>query len=389
MTRSGPIRVLVAEDDPAVRSALASLIDSEQTLLLGSAVADAAEAIEAATRDRPDVAIVDVRMPGGGAAAARGIRRRSESTKVVAYSAHDDRATVLEMLEAGAVGYLVKGASAEEIIDSIQLAARGRGSLSTQVEGSIIEELTGQLRRRRRSDDARRRREKRIARVLEEREISMHYQPICTLHDSAVVGLEALARFDGRPERGPDRWFAEARDVGRSTELELATIELAVEDLAQLPDGLYLSINVSPDTILTRGFRTLMEGVDATRIVLEVTEHAPIGDYKRLSIAIESLRQGGIRLAVDDAGAGFASLRHILELAPDIIKLDRTLIDGIDRDRPQQALAAGLTSFAARMETTIVAEGIERPEEVATLRALGVSHGQGFLLARPAPLQPA
>ena len=93
-----------------------------------------------------------------------------------------------------------------------------------------------------------------------------------------------------------------------------------------------------------------------------------------------------MRLAVDDAGAGFASLRHILRLAPDFIKLDRTLIDGIERDRSRQALAAGLISFADKIEATIIAEGIERSAEVDALTALGVDYGQGFFIARPAPL---
>src|SRR5262249_15808220 len=128
---------------------------------------------------------------------------------------------------------------------------------------------------------------------------------------------------------------------------------------------------------------------DASRIVVEVTEHMPVEDYNALNRALERVRALGVRLAIDDAGAGFASLRHILQLAPDFVKLDRTLIDDIERDRSHQALAAGLISFAKKIEATIVAEGIERKAQLRALRDLGVSCGQGFLLARPAPLPAA
>ena len=120
--------------------------------------------------------------------------------------------------------------------------------------------------------------------------------------------------------------------------------------------------------------------------MIEVTEHAPIADYKRLNAAVDTLRALGVRFAVDDAGAGFASLRHILRLAPDFIKLDRTLINGIQSDRSRQALAAGLISFAERIDATIIAEGIEKLAELNMLASLGVGHGQGFFLARPGPL---
>jgi EAL domain-containing protein (putative c-di-GMP-specific phosphodiesterase class I) len=126
--------------------------------------------------------------------------------------------------------------------------------------------------------------------------------------------------------------------------------------------------------------------VDADRIVVEVTEHTPVENYDVLNDALDRLRGLGVRLAIDDAGAGFASLRHILRLAPEFVKLDRTLIDGIEHDRSHQALAAGLITFANKIDATIVAEGIERAEQLHALRELGVTWGQGFLLARPAPL---
>lgn len=391
--RGGPtaerrVRVLVAEDDPAVRAALVGLIQTEPRLELVGEVSSAIDAVELAAEQQPDVAVIDVRMPGGGgSAAARGIKRRSPETRMLAFSAVDDRETVLEMLEAGVVGYLVKGSSIESIVDSIEQAAEGQSSLSVEVTGDVIEELVGQLSVRRRAEDRRRAREGRVRRAIDsDGALGMVFQPICDLASREPVGAEALARFRMPPERGPERWFAEAGEVGLRDELELAALRKALSSLAELPKGVFLSVNISPDTLRSAPVRRMLGAVDADRVVVEVTEHTPVENYDALNDALERLRGLGVRLAIDDAGAGFASLRHILRLAPEFVKLDRTLIDGIEHDRSHQALAAGLITFANKIDATIVAEGIERAEQLQALRELGVTWGQGFLLARPAPL---
>lgn len=388
MTRNRSIRVLVAEDEPSVRAALVALIRAEPSFQLVAEVANAVDAIEAAAAHEPDVAVIDVRMPGGGGATAvRGIKRRSPETRMLAFSAVDDRATVLEMLEAGVVGYLVKGSSIESIVESIEQAAKGHGSLSVEVTGDVIEELVGQLSVRRRAEDRRRTRESRVRKAIEsEGALGVVFQPICDLATGKTVGAEALARFHMPPSRPPDRWFAEAGEVGLRRELELTALDHALARLGDLPKGLFLSVNISPATLRGSSLRRALSTVEAKRVVIEVTEHMPVEDYDALNHAIVGLRALGVRLAIDDAGAGFASLRHILRLAPDFVKLDRTLIDDIERDRSHQALAAGLISFANKIDATIVAEGIEREAQLRALRELGVSRGQGFLLARPAPL---
>jgi EAL domain-containing protein (putative c-di-GMP-specific phosphodiesterase class I)/DNA-binding NarL/FixJ family response regulator len=380
------IRVLIAEDSRLVREALAGLVRAADGLMLVDAVDDATEAVAAAVRAKPDVALVDVRMPGGGgAAAARGIRQQSPSTRVIALSGQGGRESVLQMVEAGAVGYLVKGGPPEGIIESIRRAAAGQGSLSGEVTAEVIDELAGELVQR--ADTARRNelREDRIRRALDDDNVmEMVFQPICTL-GGEMMGAEALARFHATPQRGPDKWFAEAALVGLGPDLELKAAAAALASLPALSPDLFLAVNVSPETVRSESFRALFAG-DAKRIVVEITEHAPVDDYDLLKSALDPLRDLGLRLAVDDAGAGFASLRHILNLAPDIIKLDRALIDRIDEDRSRQALAAGLISFAEKIGATIVAEGIEREEEVRALVELGVGHGQGYFFARPGPL---
>ena len=249
----------------------------------------------------------------------------------------------------------------------------------------MIEELAGLLHARRRGEDRSRRREERIRRALDDDMLHAVFQPICTLAGS-TVGAEALARFHGPPSRGPMRWFAEADEVGLLRDLELAAVRAALAGLPALPEHLFLAVNVSPATLCTPAFLRLIAASDGARLVVEITEHARIHDYEALREALGTLRDFGVRVAIDDAGAGFASLRHILRLEPEFIKLDRTLIDGIEGDRSRQALAAGLISFAEKIDATIVAEGIERPAEVEKLAELGVRYGQGYFFARPGPL---
>jgi len=198
--------------------------------------------------------------------------------------------------------------------------------------------------------------------------------------------VEALARFSCEPRRAPDQWFAEAAQVGLGIELELAAIDSALGRLPELPADAFLSVNVSPQTAETPDLGELLQGEPCQRVVLELTEHVKVENYDTLVTAIERLREQGVRLAIDDAGAGFAGLAHILRLRPDIIKLDITLTRGVDRDPIRRALALSLASFARELNATITAEGIESPAELDTLTALGVGWGQGYYLARPGDL---
>ena len=248
----------------------------------------------------------------------------------------------------------------------------------------MIEELAGLLHARRRNEERSQRREERIRRALDEDLLHTVYQPICTLAGS-TIGAEALARFRGPPSRGPVRWFAEADEVGLLRELELAAVRAALAALPALPEHLFLSVNVSPATLATPG----SSGWSPPATERASSSRSPSTRASTTTSAweaLEAVRALGARVAIDDAGAGFASLRHILRLEPEFIKLDRTLIDGIESDRSRQALAAGLISFAEKIDATIVAEGIERPAEVEALADLGVRYGQGYFFARPAPL---
>jgi EAL domain-containing protein (putative c-di-GMP-specific phosphodiesterase class I)/ActR/RegA family two-component response regulator len=383
------VTVLIAEDDSQLRGVLSALINSEPALQLVGAASDADEAIELAQATRPDVAIVDVRMPGGGGIkVARELRRSTPDTKVLALTAAADRNTVLEMLEAGVVGYLVKGSSVEHILESIGRAGSGQSMLSAEVTGDVISELVGQLGNQRRDEEKLRRRLARIEQAIgDEDALQVVFQPICALDTLEPAGFETLARFPGPPQRGPEHWFREASEVGLSIQLELVAVERALTHLDQIPPGAYLSVNVSPETVVSDPFKRVLAEVPAERIVLEITEHAPIENYDTFNAGLSDVRALGARLAIDDAGAGFASLRHILRLEPEFIKLDITLIAAIESDRSQQALARGIISFAEGIGATVVAEGIEHAEALDALRGLGVLYGQGFHLGRPAGLK--
>lgn len=381
------IRVLIADDDAELRDALAALIAAQDSMEVVGVGTDAAQAIELAAALAPDVAVLDVRMPeGGGPRAARGIREASPSTRIVALSAYEDRGTVLEMLRAGAVGYVVKGTGSRDILEGIQRSYLGQSTLSAEITREVVDELATQLVREASDAERQAKRVARIKRLAAGDGLSMVFQPIAELRGGRIVGLEALARFSAEPQQGPDRWFAQAAEVGLLVELEMAAARAALERLPEIPPTAYLSVNLSPESVMSSLFSETFLGAPVERVVLEVTEHAPVSDYATLANALREFRDRGGRLAVDDAGAGFASLRHILRLAPDLIKLDVSLTRNLDSDLASQAMAGALATFAGKTHATIVAEGIETPEELMALRDLGIHHGQGYLLARPGPL---
>lgn len=219
-----------------------------------------------------------------------------------------------------------------------------------------------------------------IQAILDDRGFAPSFQPIIDLGSGAVLGYEALTRFsDGRR---PDLAFAAAVQAGLGIDLEVATLTAAIEAAqAVLPSVAYLSLNVSPGLIHSGHLGRLLAG-QKRRIVLEITEHVAISDYSELRRELTALGPT-VGLAVDDAGAGYASFRHILELAPESVKLDIGLVRGIDVDQARQALIAGMSYFAVKRKIHLIAEGIETSAELETLRSLGVHIGQGFLLGRP------
>lgn len=207
-------------------------------------------------------------------------------------------------------------------------------------------------------------------------------QPIVELSTGVRVGSEALSRFPAAWEMTPDVVFAEAHSVGRGDELELLALRRAAAHLEHA-DG-YVAMNVSPGTLLTPACAELLAELPLDRVLLELSEHDAVEDYDLLTATLAPFRAGGLRLAIDDVGAGFSSLRHIVVTSPDVIKIDRSLVSGLDTDPVRTILIRSLVDFAAGLESRVVAEGIETAAEAAVLLDLGVDYGQGWYFGRPA-----
>lgn len=382
------IRVAVVDDDTDMRSALADFIRAEPDIDLLWTADGTEDAISKTATDRPDVVLMDVKMPdGGGMRATKEIKAMAPGVRVVALSAFGDRATIMEMLRAGAVGYVLKGSPGEDILQAIHHAAEGRSELSPEISAEVVHELTGHLEREAETEEHRRGLTDAVHRLLADPDLlRFEYQPILELSSMRTVGTEALARFHLEPRRPPDVWFAEAEEVGLRTDLELEAIRRALEETTDLPLSIYLSLNASPATVIDPGFAETLAHATVRPLVIEITEHAAIEDYEAVARGLRTIRRRGGRLAVDDAGAGFASLRHILRLSPDIIKLDRSVCADLDTTIGARAMARALIEFAEAMGASIVAEGIERKEELEALQGLGVLFGQGYLLGRPMSL---
>ena len=225
----------------------------------------------------------------------------------------------------------------------------------------------------------------RILAMIDQKLLLTAFQPIHDLTTGHFIGVEALTRFVEEDGVGAEYWFAEAALAGLVSDLDFAALETALEAALCLPPSIYVALNISPSTCLDPRLPGLLKrsGLPLKRIVLELTERLEVSEYTPLISALKPLRQRGLRIAVDDAGSGFASMRHILHVRPDIIKLDRSLIAGIDDNQGQLALGAALAEFARQIGATLVAEGIETPEELAAVAGIGMTAGHGYLIGRP------
>jgi EAL domain-containing protein (putative c-di-GMP-specific phosphodiesterase class I) len=208
-------------------------------------------------------------------------------------------------------------------------------------------------------------------------------QPIVDLATGVRTGAEALSRFPAEWAKAPDVCFGEAHSVGLGHRLELQALRRAADHLSVI-DG-YVSMNVSPATLLTPEFSELMHTMPLDRVLLELSEHDQVQDYDAVTAALAPFRAGGMRLAIDDVGAGFSSLRHIVVTDPEVIKIDRSIVAGLDTDPVLAKLVASLVEFAHGCDVAVVAEGVETADEHAVLRGLHVDRGQGWFYGRPGP----
>jgi EAL domain-containing protein (putative c-di-GMP-specific phosphodiesterase class I)/DNA-binding NarL/FixJ family response regulator len=331
-----PQRVLIAHSDPLVLDELAESTMASPELELVGLAQTPYHALSLAAQLRPDIAVVD-EMTSGGARVGVAMVAASPHTEVVPW---------------------VPGASVRDL---------ARQSATPAIPIVRLPE---------------RRRFERLAAVLAGDRLDIQLQPIVGLADSRPRGYEALARFPNHPHPGPDVWFAEAHRADVGVQLERFAVRSALLELEGLPADTFLALNVSPDTAVHPGLRDDLAASDPTRIVIELTEHVPVRDYDNLERGLDALRALGTRVAVDDCGAGFTSLRHVALIAPDFLKLDMILCRDV-REPARAALARALVSFARETGSTVIAEGIEAADDLAALRDLGVELGQGYLFSRP------
>jgi diguanylate cyclase (GGDEF)-like protein len=219
-------------------------------------------------------------------------------------------------------------------------------------------------------------------------------QPIVRLYDATSIGYEALARFPPTEHfTTPDELFSAAASLDVKGAVDIACVRAALREAPNLGD-IDLFVNVLIRTLMDdRGMRALRTAVDEARldpasIVLEFSERDPVPDLDHLQRIASDLRADGYRIAVDDAGAGHASMRVIAELRPEFIKVDRSLIHGVDTDRARRALIVSLLSFGGHIGARLIAEGVETQAEEDALQSLGVQFGQGWHLGRPVLAQP-
>jgi EAL domain-containing protein (putative c-di-GMP-specific phosphodiesterase class I) len=224
-----------------------------------------------------------------------------------------------------------------------------------------------------------------VRQLLARRAVTTAFQPIFACGGEVVLGVEGLSRFEIESMPTPDLVFAAAQEAGLGVELELLAVQTALARAVLLPAHLYISLNVSPLTLAHPGLLPLLvDGpIPPGRLVVELTEHESIVDYEPLVRARDELRRRHIRLAVDDAGAGYASFRHILHLSPDLIKIDRDLVSGVDHSPKQRAFVKAVVGFGQDCQAHIVAEGVETAAERQALVAMNVEAVQGFLTGRP------
>ena len=223
----------------------------------------------------------------------------------------------------------------------------------------------------------------RLAPVIAEGGPVVALQPIVDLATGDRVGAEALSRFPADWGTAPDVVFAEAHSIGLGHQLELLALERAAEHLDRV--GGYVAMNVSPATLLTPECGELLARLPLSRVLLELSEHDQVEDYATLTAALRPFRAEGMRLAIDDVGAGFSSLRHIVVTSPDVIKIDRSIVTGLNSDPVRTKLVQSLVEFGHGCRVRVVAEGVETAGEAAALRTLGVDYGQGWHYGRPGP----
>ena len=388
--------IAVVDDDP-IMTRVVTLLLQRAGFDQVSSFEDPREFVARFAEIRPDLVLLDMNMPHlDGLDVMRRIatlRRPDEYLPILVLTGQSGTQVREQALEAGAVDFLTKPFDRVEVIQRVRNHLRTRRLHETVVEHNT--ELRAEIDRRAAAErDSQRvhwERTERISAVLAEGGVRARFQPIIDVVSGELFGVEALARLASDPDRfasdrSPEVWFAEAAAVGLDAQLELFVASDAVAHVPELPAGAKMSINFSPSVLTSDPFLTWFCAAPADRLIIELTEHARVRNWEALYERLAVVRSLGGEVAVDDAGSGYAGLREILRLQPDLIKLDRELIERVDDDPIRRALVTALVAFASESSATLIAEGVETAAELERLRSLGVRLCQGYFLGRPGEL---
>ena len=238
-----------------------------------------------------------------------------------------------------------------------------------------------------------RRSSRQVLKLILAGDLNVRFEPIVHLETAQVIGYEALTRGPARTELvNPVQLFHEAESAGLLFELDCLCRKLALEQASVLPRGKMLFLNCLPTAIgdpnlRVEGLRKVLENYELrpSDLVLEISESESIENFGVFREVSDSCREVGVRIAIDDAGTGYASLEAIMEITPDFIKTDMGLVRGIDSDPPRQEVVRALASVARGIGAQVIAEGIETDAELRALRELGVRYGQGYFFGAATP----
>jgi EAL domain-containing protein (putative c-di-GMP-specific phosphodiesterase class I)/CheY-like chemotaxis protein len=374
--------VVVADDEETVVDVLRTLIGSDPSLHFVGAAHNAEDAIEMAVRERPDVVLLDVRMPGGGGMrAAREISKRCAPTKVVALSAHEDSDTVISMISAGASAYVPKGDSTDKILRTIHRTIDANyATVDQPPQLTLISPL---LPRRTQQSTA-------VAKAILDGAITVEFEPIEDLATGRVVGFDARPRVATLPHRSYDHWLADAEAADLLLDIEMAAFRASLLALAAIPDDLFLEFEVTPSTLTETRFRRAIRRQIGSRMVLGLSPLAPV-DASVLGAAgpsgiLATLRGRGVRIAAREVGPGFAGLRHLSLLSPELARLDETLVRSLGQSFSTHSIVAALVACASDVGARLIAPGVVSEEQLEELRNLGVELVQGPIVGEPIPL---
>ncbi len=380
--QTSPIRVAVADDEETVVDVLRALIGSDPSLRFVGAAHNAEDAIELTVRERPDVVLLDVRMPGGGGLrATREITKRCASTKVVVLSAHEDSDTVIGMISAGASAYVPKGDSTDKILRTIHRTIDANYMLTEQQPQLTL--VAPMLPRRTQQSTA-------VAKAILDGAITAEFEPIADLATGRIVGVDARPRAATLPHRPYDNWLADAEAVDLLLDVEMAAFRASLSALSTVPEDLFLEFEVTQSTVADGRFRRAIRRTIAPRIVLGFSPLAATDATALEGVdpggILATLRGRGVRIASRDAGPGVASLRHLSVFTPDLVRLDETLVRTLGRSFSSHSIVAAVAACASEIGARVIAPGVTSPKQLHELRNLGIELVQGPIVSEPIPL---